>query len=177
MVFWAAHWAKRSSHGSQLGLGAVATVEWLGRRGMRWPALLPLLMEERKKSPPQILLIHLGGNDLGLMKGKALVIQARNDLAEIAARWPGVSVIFSALLPRKVWRGQGNLRCLDKARRKVNREMRKAMVGGLGTFLPHPDIRVELDHLYRPDGVHMSAARNDVFLGDLRLGLSGLLGC
>lgn len=53
MVFWAAHCAKRSSFRSQLGLGDCAFVEWLGRRGMRWHALLLLLFHERKGPPPQ----------------------------------------------------------------------------------------------------------------------------
>lgn len=70
MIFWAVHWAKRSSFGSQLGYRETATTEWVRRQGMRWPALLPLLLEERRVPPLQVLLVHLGGNDLGLIKGK-----------------------------------------------------------------------------------------------------------
>lgn len=117
--------------------------EWLGRRGMRWPALLPLLLNEQRGPPLQVLLLHLEGNNLGLIKGKAFIIQAKGDLAELKVQWPGVCIAFSALLPCQIWQGQGDPRCLDKARRKVNWEMKKAMVAGLGQFLPHPDIQVE----------------------------------
>lgn len=85
-------------------------------------------------------------------------------------------LLFSAVLPHKVWRGHGDPRCLDKAHRKVNREMRKAVVGDLG-LLPLPDIRVELDHLYCPDGIHMSDDSNDMFLKDLHVGFCAVLGC
>lgn len=48
--------------------------------------------------------------------------------------------------------------------------MKKAIVGGLDQFLPHPDIRVEFAHLYHLDGVHMLDVGNDVFLEDLQTG-------
>lgn len=40
-------------------------VSWLSRRGMRWEELMPLLWEKVAKfGPPDILVIHLGENDL-----------------------------------------------------------------------------------------------------------------
>lgn len=144
MVFWAAHEAKRFPFGSHLGLWEWAVVEWLGRRGMKWPALLPLLMEGWHGPPLQILLMHLGGNDLWLTEGKALIIQAH-----FWAAWPGVYIIFLTLLPRRVWQGLGDPRCLDRAQHNVNREMRKAMLGGLGQFLPHSNMN-EVHSLLSP---------------------------
>ncbi|XP_054851801.1 uncharacterized protein LOC129340931 [Eublepharis macularius] len=93
MIFWAAHQARRSWIGSQLGLSRWATIEWQGRRGLRWAGLLPLLFEGRSAPPPHILVVHLGGNDLGLMKGVALSWQARDDFLEIRKRWPGYSTL------------------------------------------------------------------------------------
>lgn len=45
-----------------------------------------LLFEERGSPPPHPLVIHLGGNDLSMMKSKTLLIQARDDLEEIENR-------------------------------------------------------------------------------------------
>lgn len=42
---------------------------------MQWPGLLPLF-RDYTGPVPGILVIHLGGNDLGFVKGKALVFQA-----------------------------------------------------------------------------------------------------
>ncbi|XP_015268388.1 PREDICTED: dual specificity protein phosphatase 12 isoform X1 [Gekko japonicus] len=176
-IFWAALQAKKKPIGSQLGLSELASVEWLGRPGLKWPGLIPLLFKERRGPPPHVLLIHLGGNDLGLVKGIALALQAKADLELIRSRWPGVQIVWSAMLPRHVWQGVGDPRCLDRARRKVNRELRNALVGGLGQYLPHPEIRIDVVDLYREDGVLLSDKGNDIFLADLQQGLRAALGC
>ncbi|XP_060108061.1 keratin, type II cytoskeletal 7-like [Heteronotia binoei] len=173
MVFWAAHQARRSPIGSQLGLSKWAVVEWQGRRGLRWSGLLPLLFRGRTGPPPHILVIHLGGNDLGLLKGKALSLQAMEDLR---SRWPEVLILWSAILPRRVWRAAWDPVGIDRARRKANRAIKKALCGGLGIYLPHPAIRVEMADLYLQDGVHLSMKGNGAFLNDLRLGLRLALG-
>lgn len=41
---------------------------------------------------PQVLVIHLGGNDLGLVKGKELVLKVIEDLQVIRDRWPRVLI-------------------------------------------------------------------------------------
>ncbi|XP_060110602.1 vomeronasal type-2 receptor 26-like [Heteronotia binoei] len=153
MVFWAAHFARSSSLGLQLGLSEWATVEWLGRRGLRWAQLLSLLFDNRPCSPPHLLVIHLGGNDLGLLQGRALSLQAISDLRVIVNRWPGVRIIWSAILPRRRWQSAWNPAGIERARRKANRALRLALEGGLGTFLPHPSINVHNAELYRPDGI------------------------
>ncbi|XP_054830943.1 uncharacterized protein LOC129326671 [Eublepharis macularius] len=175
MVFWAAHQARRSAVGSQLGLSEWAAVEWQGRRGLRWPGLLPLLFG-RSGPVPHILVIHLGGNDLGLLHGRALSLQAKWDLREILRRWPDVLIMWSAMLPRRVWREARDRRAIERARMKANRAIQKALGDGLGVYLPHPRIRAEVAGLYRKDGVHLSEAGNQIFLNDLRQGLRLALG-
>ncbi|XP_054844968.1 uncharacterized protein LOC129336035 [Eublepharis macularius] len=171
MVFWAVHQAKRTQMGSQLGLSEWATVEWQGRRGLRWPGLMPLLFRERRGLPPHILVIHLGGNDLGLIKGKALSLQAQADLQQICVAWPGVLILWSAILPRRKWHEGLDARGMNEARRRANSALLKALGNGLGIYLPHPRIRAAAAHLYRDDGVHLSEAGNELFLEDLRQGL------
>ncbi|XP_054826926.1 uncharacterized protein LOC129336105 isoform X1 [Eublepharis macularius] len=171
MVFWAAHQARRTRIGSQLGLSDWARVEWQGRRGLRWPGLLPLLFGRRSGLPPHVLVIHLGGNDLGLMQGRALSLQVKQDLQFILRRWPGVLIIWSAMLPRRVWREALHRPAIERARMKANRAIQKALGEGLGIYLPHPRIRATFADLYRGDGVHLSASGNEVFLDDLRQGL------
>ncbi|XP_062977949.1 zinc finger protein 91-like [Elgaria multicarinata webbii] len=54
---------------------------------MRWERLLPTLFHDTSAAaPPQVLIIHLGGNDLGLLKGKALILQAIADFKIIRQR-------------------------------------------------------------------------------------------
>lgn len=54
---------------------------------MKWPALLLLLFEERQGPPPYVLVVHLGGNDLGLLMGKDLSLRAKADLAVMKGWW------------------------------------------------------------------------------------------
>lgn len=89
--------------------------------------------------------VTLGGNSLRLMKGKALVIQVKADLAEILSRWPGVQVVFSAILPCIVWHSLGNTRCLDKAHRNTNCQLQNAVEDGLHLFLMH-----RMDQVFKP---------------------------
>lgn len=79
-MFWATHWAKRMPVGSQLGLSEWAEMEWISQRSLQWPDPLPFLFEKRHGAVPHVLLLHLGGNDIGLMKYKALLIQVLADL-------------------------------------------------------------------------------------------------
>lgn len=174
-MFWAAHRAKRVQMGSQLGLSQWATVEWRGRRGLRWSGLLPLLFTGPFITAPQVLVIHLGGNDLGMLKRKALVIQARLDLQKIREAWPDVRILWSAIVPRRVWRDVTDPGAMDRALKKVNREIRKSLREGVDGFIPHPCLKANLPNLYRQDGVHLSELGNDIFLQDLRQGLLEIL--
>lgn len=85
-----------------MGLSEVASIKWLGQCGMTWSSLLYVLFQVYKGPVPGILLIHLGGNDFGLLKGKALVLQAREDLGVIMDCWPSTAIIWSAIMPRRV---------------------------------------------------------------------------
>lgn len=84
-----------------MGLNQWALIEWRGLRGLQWTGLLPFLFQEWGGIRPQVLVIHLGSNDLGLVKAKALIVQAREDLAFIRRRWLGVTIVWSALVPRR----------------------------------------------------------------------------
>ncbi|XP_061485695.1 uncharacterized protein LOC133386091 [Rhineura floridana] len=164
--------AANSSTGSQLGLSRWAAIQWLSRRGMRWEGLLPALFQQQAtRITPHVLVIHLGGNDLGLIQGKALLIQACSDMQLIRQRWPGVRLIWSDILPRREWRGVWDPRAIDRARKMVNRRICLALLLHGGLTIPHSCIRHRQVELYRADGIHLSDTGNDIFLGDLQGGL------
>ncbi|XP_067323146.1 uncharacterized protein [Anolis sagrei] len=81
--------------------------------------------------------LHIGGNDLGLLSGRALYLQARADIFRIWQAWPRVHIAWSAIIPRLRWPGGGDVRKLEKARWHVNRAMRTALARGRG-FLHTP---------------------------------------
>lgn len=49
-----------------------------------------------------VLMVHLGGNNLGLIKGKTLIIQAKDNFEIIKRQWLGVILVSSAMIPEKV---------------------------------------------------------------------------
>ena len=75
------------------------------------------------------------------------------------------------MLPRRHWREGRDFTGLNRAVRKVNREMRLFLQKRQGWVIPHPDIVISRPELYRADGVHLSDAGNDIFLRDLQVGL------
>lgn len=84
----------------QLGLSQSALVIWLGCRGLQWSGLMAVLFIEFQGARLDILLTHLGDNDVGLLTGKALIVQVQEDLMEIKQCWPGVVILWSAIIPR-----------------------------------------------------------------------------
>ncbi|XP_062972038.1 uncharacterized protein LOC134392018 isoform X2 [Elgaria multicarinata webbii] len=176
MVFWAGRRAATSSFGSQLGFSQRANIQWLGRRGMRWERLLPTLFQDTPAAaPPQVLIIHLGGNDLGLLKGKALILQAIADFKIIRQRWPRVRIVWSCILPRFIWRS-GDIKPMERARRRVNSEIFRELSRHGDLSITHPTITLTRRELYRQDGVHLSDIGNDLFLYDLQRALGVVLG-
>lgn len=144
-------------------------IDWKGRRRMQWPGLLHLLFQEYRGPQPQVVLIHLGGNNLGLISGKALINQVIEDLRVLKAQWPGVRVIWSAIIPRMSWQYAIDPRALNKARKN-------ALKDSLGQFLMHSGISVDQLWLYGSDGMHLSEEGLDIFLRDLQQGLKECLG-
>lgn len=110
------------------------------------------------------------------MKGKALVIQAWDDIKAIKRLWLSVVILWSAMIPRLVWRGAGYHRGVKRAKQKANKENKRSLEEGLGLFIPHLELRVECLQLYCKDGVHLSDTGLDIFLADLWQGLLAALG-
>ncbi|XP_008107335.1 uncharacterized protein LOC103278635 [Anolis carolinensis] len=116
-VHWAEHRAHRTPYGQHLGLASSAKIEWRGSRGLRWDGLIPLLFCAGSGPPPEVLVIHLGGNDLGLLQGRALFFQAREDFKQIWGAWPHTHIIWSAIIPHLKWPGGGDMQKLERARK------------------------------------------------------------
>nr|XP_060644484.1 uncharacterized protein LOC132783356 isoform X1 [Anolis sagrei ordinatus] len=174
-VHWAERYARNTPFGQHLGFASTASVEWKGVRGLHWDGLIPLLFQDRSGPPPDVLVLHLGGNDLGLLNGRALYLQARADILRIWQAWPRVHIAWSAVIPRLRWPGGGDVKKLEKARKRVNRAMRTALARGRGSYILHRDITHDKTQLYRSDGIHLSDLGNHQFLADLHLGIKEVL--
>nr|XP_033788404.1 elastin-like isoform X1 [Geotrypetes seraphini] len=164
-IHWASERAAIRPGGRHLGLSQQGLrVSWWGQRGMRWSHLL-LLLERLRSRPrhPDLLLLHLGGNDVDACSGKDLVNIIKDDLRIVLDWFPGVLLIWSDIVPRP--------RCLASRRwtrglSKLNRQVGKWVVSQGGLQILHEWVDVSCAGLFHKDGVHLSAVGWDLLLDD-----------
>ncbi|XP_053145296.1 uncharacterized protein LOC128342232 isoform X1 [Hemicordylus capensis] len=169
LVFWAFKRTSTSQWGTQLGFGKRALVYWLGMRGILWGQLLPAIQDHLAKFPePDIIVIHLGENDLGRRTGLSLVQQASSDLAILQGWIPGIRILWVNWLQRRVWQGVQNVLGIEKARCKSSTAIGKLVRAAGGEVLRQPGLSARFPELFHPDGVHLSEVGCDLYLSNIR---------
>ena len=154
-------------------------VLWLGSGGMRWCDLMPKFqLAMLSNSPPKMILVHLGGNDLTTVKQGKLMGMIKKDLFYMASTFPSAYIIWSDILPRLLWRDitntPDNLRKMDQKRKRINRAGRQVTKQlNNGKAIIH-----EIDTtpgLHKSDGVHLSRIGNAIFLNTMEEALMSFL--
>lgn len=106
IIFWDSKREASSRSGTRAALGTAVHIEWLRRWGMRWNQFLPALTNYLNSNPaPDLLIMHLGENDLCTIKGVKLRFSACHDLATIQGWLPDCIIGWSEFLHWRVWRG------------------------------------------------------------------------
>ncbi|XP_078533879.1 uncharacterized protein LOC144820112 [Lissotriton helveticus] len=169
-VKWARVQAARSYFGDLLGFNdRMFNVLWKGKGGMLWRELIPCLNNNMVGGVcPDILVIHLGENDLCATKGVVLLRAMKRDLGLIKERWAGCHVFWTELIPRRIWRGAVNPRAVDRARKKVNSEVSRCCRSLGFSRISHRDIKFESVEFFRDDGVHLSRVGMELYLLEIR---------
>ncbi|XP_061693309.1 uncharacterized protein si:dkeyp-121d4.3 [Syngnathoides biaculeatus] len=171
LVCWAESRAKSAEVGAQLSMDPGKVVLWWkGVQGMTWPQLLPLLHQLKVTWPqPNIIIVHLGGNDLNTETPSDLLASVRRDVTSMRAIFPHCILVWSHILPRRAWHHSADVHEVDLIRSTVNRRIHNIVSEVGGVSLTHDNIRCGANTgLYRPDGVHLSQKGIDVFNGNLR---------
>ena len=116
---------------------------------------------------PDVVVIHLGGNDVGQRKTLDIIFSIRDDLLRIHLLFPTAKIIFSDIIQRLVWLPPFSRRPLEKIRKRINRAVSKLLVeSGIFSFR-HTELEGGHAGLYRSDGVHLSDIGLDIFNADL----------
>lgn len=123
--------------------------------------------------PPQVILVHLGENGLGQRTSKALRLQAHRDFITLQGWFPGVVILWSNLLPHRVWHGARSFR-IDVTRKRINDNLGRVVASLGGTVIPHLVIRWDCPALFCSDGVHLSSQGYNLLLADWQQGLRSL---
>lgn len=165
-VYWAERRAAAKPSGRSLGLSRHnMNITWCGNRGMRWSQLLSSVKQNLiSMAPPDILLLHLGANDIGTVKLRDLMKAMNADLSKLQKLLPNTRFGFSFMLPRLKWKGCVNVARLELARKRANRSVSRFILDNGGFVVHHPDITHESPLLYRSDGVHLSDIGCDFLL-------------
>ncbi|XP_053292014.1 uncharacterized protein si:dkeyp-121d4.3 isoform X1 [Pleuronectes platessa] len=166
LVYWAESRAKSPEVGMQLGMDlSKVAIWWKGTQGMTWSQLLPQLHQLKVTWPnPDVLIMHLGGNDLSTDSPTDLLAAVRKDLTSMRSIFPQCILVWSNILPRRVWRHSADSHEVDLVRTTVNRRIQNIISELGGTSLTHDNVRCGTNTgLYRADGIHLSPKGIDVF--------------
>lgn len=169
-IHWAAKYVEQQVYGRNLGLkSSHHQVQWWGKRGMRWGALLPWLAKMvSQRGCPDLLILLLGENDLIKLSGLALLQLMQRDLEIMKQRMAGTCIAWTELVPRRVWKGALKHGAVEKARRKVNRAMRVFCREKDIKVIANPGLILEEPLLFRDDGVHLSTMGNAYYMMEMR---------
>lgn len=168
-VFWAEKRALERSFGPQLGIPLEdAELHWLGKSGMTWDQLTPTLLHTRRLlGAPDILVVHLGGNDLGTASNLDIINRMKKDLGHLKQIFRNSILVWSNIVPRKVWNQEVPHKLMEKSRRRVNREIGFFVKDIGGSVIKHDSLVPESPGLFHLDGVLLSESGTDVFNLDL----------
>ena len=167
LVHWAEARARKSR--AEWSLLTHTRVTWYGQRGMKWDQLLPKIKAILQYTPaPDMICIHLGGNDLASTPLRKLTCQAKSDMNALAKLCPHTTLVWSDILARISYRNASNDNKMEKTRKTLNSALRAHTRKLGGKSIRHPGINWDLPHLFRNDGVHLNDRGNDIFLGNLQ---------
>ncbi|XP_016298678.1 uncharacterized protein LOC107655626 [Sinocyclocheilus anshuiensis] len=164
LVFWAEKRATSPEYGVQLGMHPDSVrIWWKGVQGMTWQQLVPLLLQRKDNWPkPDVLIIHLGGNDISTTAPEAFIETVKKDMSSLKSIFPKCLLVWSSILSRQSWRGTEASKEMDIIRMAINKSICKIMTELGGSALRHGNI-MPSSGLYRPDGIHLSGNGIDIF--------------
>ncbi|XP_068096210.1 uncharacterized protein [Hyperolius riggenbachi] len=164
-IYWAKKRATVRPYSLNLGLNEEEfLILWFSQRGMRWRNLMGSILQWLKVWPaPDVVVLHLGGNDLGKSNTRSLLWRMKENMLRLRGLLPNTIFAFSEIIPRLVWLSHRELFFLERIRRRVNFAISKFMPAINGVSFRHLELEGGLRSLYRNDLVHLSEIGLDIF--------------
>ena len=156
--------------GHNLGLQVLGySVLWAGISGMRWDELVPIVHSMTNCfGIPKMVLIHCGGNDIGIDPCGKLLFHLKFAVYVISKMLPGSMIAYSNILPRRTWRYSNNTDAMERTRKRLNRGLRTYLLQNNSCAIAHPDFDDSYSALYDDDGVHLSFIGKDIFINTIQ---------
>ncbi|XP_069840715.1 nuclear factor 7, ovary-like isoform X2 [Dendropsophus ebraccatus] len=151
--------------GTQLGFPSdKCRLFWFGQTDLYWNEIKNLIKKaENQAPPPNIIVIHAGGNDLPFFSSMALVKVITTDIKIWMEKWPGLRVIWSNIIQRKYSCPGFHKSKIGKSIITVNRFVKRYVAKKGGKFLSHAVIDSKRDTFLSVDGECLSIAGLDLF--------------
>ena len=127
----------------------------------------------RYVDPPNILIIHVVGNDIGATKTIELCYKINKILSWSRSCLPSSVLVWSQILPRLKWCYSENLRALDRCRNRVNSSIASFQMKYSGSYIRYPEIKA--NEKFFEDGVHLASLGNEIFLNTLQGGIESIV--
>ena len=140
---------------------------------MKWDHNLVQTLRKQTDPAPDVLVIHLGGNNIGVTGKKRLMREMRADIGWILVHYPRTKVLFSSIVQRRAYRPlRAGARSypLERARRCVNSGMYAHMAEIGHGWIDNSNIRHD-STCYHIDRVHLNHGGNDLLLQNFHIGL------
>ena len=148
---------------------------WQGRSGLTLSKLRNHIRTMMKlEDPPNYIVVHIGGNDLGNTRLGYLHYQLEQFMSWLSIQLPETALIWSQILPRLSWRYSKNTEAMDKGRRRLNSSIGAYMIKHGGCYLLYPDIKATHEFI-STDDVHLTKLGNNIFLNIIQGGLEAII--
>ncbi|XP_069832586.1 uncharacterized protein [Dendropsophus ebraccatus] len=145
-------------------------VRWIGLPGLLWGRVLPELEYFASMDRyPDILVLHVGGNDFGVRRSRDIIRDIKLDLLRLWVMAPETLVVWSDVVAWRTWRFARSVEWINRARAKLNKEVGRFVRRNGGIVVRHRDLEGASPELMDSDGVHL----NDVGMDLWMLGLHG----
>lgn len=147
---------------------------------MMWPRVIPEVHRFAwLDSVPDILVLHVGGNDLGLHPNGQVIKDIQWDFLRLRSSFPYMIIAWSDIVARMSWRGARSVEKLNKARIKVNKEVGRFIARNGGVVVRHAELEVDTGLYIRGDGLHLIAVGIDLWSWAYKTASKGLFwfGC
>ena len=92
--------------------------------------------------PPNIIIIHLGANDLTSVKGKEFMLNTECSILRLKTLLPSTFLFWSDMLQRLYWHGAKSTVKIEKSRKRVNAAARNIFLREGRGYIRHPSISI-----------------------------------
>ncbi|OCU00039.1 hypothetical protein XELAEV_18005821mg [Xenopus laevis] len=148
-------------------------IRWFGIGGLLWPGVMDKAFSlSAAEGHPNVLVLHAGGNDMGVMSQRDLVRTMKQDVDKLRSFFQGVVIVWSEMVGRLVWRWARDREAMERSRQKLNKLLSAFIRHSGGIVVRHKVLESCMPGHYCRDGVHLSAVGTDIF----NLGLADGIG-